>query len=1013
MPRWKYQPVATSEEALERGAADEPDGAAPAGEALGYGDRRVPKRLPYCFAVVALMATLYVLSRTEAGMRDCYTLDDFDIGAYREAQLSNTPPHIIECAEAGEGGSQEACHLSRGKRYASLGQKGVTLWMTGLSGSGKSTIAAALEERLVLEHGKHVYRLDGDNIRTGLNRDLGFSDADRAESVRRVGELATLFADSGTITLVGLVSPFRKDRDLVRARHEAMGLKFFEVFMDVPLDVVRARDPKGLYKKVDAGEIKGFTGVDAPYEAPPAPELRLKNYEMTVEESVDTLLRLLAREGVLEGHEAPVKGLPAPDGGAIVDLIVPDKYLLAKQQEAQSLPKVLLTDIDLNWLQTVGEGWAAPLRGFMREGTLLETLHFNSFLVDPANATGNVHLQDSPTDFARSTRNPPRERVSMSVPVVLPVSDYTRDALLASGGRHAALYSKDGDAVAILRDFEVYANRKEEIVARCFGVIDRGHPYIEHIYRGGDWLVGGEVELLGRVTYGDGLDEYRLTQRELMERFEAMGADVVYAFQTRNPTHAGHAYLMKNGREQLLARGYKNPVLWLSPLGGWTKDDDVPLDVRVRQHEEVLRAGELDPAWTVMAIWPAPMLYAGPTEVQFHAKSRRNAGASFFVVGRDPAGMKGSALAEAHADDDLYHPEHGRYVLGLSPGIRGLRLLSFPKVTYDLREQRMAVPDPQRPQDFISISGTKMRALAGAGAPVCAAGFTKADVDALACVPPNFMVPEGWKIVCDYYQHRDDPARSWTPYSRRAVAPAAAQRTQAHGVYGTLGFELLLKQGSEVVSPWHGLALRPDEARPAVVNMVVEIPMYATAKMEVNKARAHNPIMQDVLSASGRPRYYTYGTPLFNYGMIPRTWEDPAEKGPTGAGGDNDPLDVMEVGSGPLPMGQVVECKVLGAFTLLDEGETDSKVVCIRESDPLAPRVNDMDDLEAKLPGVTSMLRNWLKFYKTSDGKPPNQLASEAPASKEDALRLIDATHASYNALIADPSRGDADFFLS
>lgn len=208
---------------------------------------------------------------------------DFDIGAYRKAILSKTTPHIIECAEAGEGGSQEACHLSRRKRYAALNQKGITLWMTGLSGSGKSTIASLLEEQLVLQHGKNVYRLDGDNIRTGLNRDLGFSKADRGESVRRVGELACLFSDAGLITIVSLVSPYRVDRDDVRARHTEQGIKFLEVFMDVPLTVVQERDPKGLYKKVAAGELKGFTGVDDPYEAPAHAEIAMKNHDMSVQ----------------------------------------------------------------------------------------------------------------------------------------------------------------------------------------------------------------------------------------------------------------------------------------------------------------------------------------------------------------------------------------------------------------------------------------------------------------------------------------------------------------------------------------------------------------------------------------------------------------------------------------------------------------------------------------------------------------------------------------------------------
>ena len=140
---------------------------------------------------------------------------------------------------------------------------------------------------------------------------------------------------------------------------------------------------------------------------------------------------------------------------------------------------------------------------------------------------------------------------------------------------------------------------------------------------------------------------------------------------------------MKTSRELLLKKGFSNPVLWLSPLGGWTKSDDVPLDVRVKQHEAVLAEGMLDQATTVMAIWPAPMIYAGPTEVLFHAKSRRNAGATYFVAGRDPAGMKGSAMAVANPDEDLYDGNHGRYVLTMSPGQDPMNILPFGPVYYD------------------------------------------------------------------------------------------------------------------------------------------------------------------------------------------------------------------------------------------------------------------------------------------------------------------------------------------
>ena len=444
---------------------------------------------------------------------------------------------------------------------------------------------------------------------------MGFSKADRAESVRRVGELSCLFADAGMITIVSLVSPYKADRDAVRKRHKDQGIKFLEVFMDVPLTVVQERDPKGLYKKVAAGELKGFTGVDDPYEAPTNAELVLKNHDMTVQEAVDNIMRRLVEEGVLVGGPTLSHGLPYPDGDEIIDLHVPPNLVKARQDEALTLPKVLLNDIDLNWLQTIGEGWAAPLKGFMREGALLQTMHFNSILVDPYNLTGSKAINEMPTNFLDFKTVPPK-RVSMSVPIVLPITAYTKAGIESSKKRAVTLMNKHGKAVAILRNPEIYVNRKEEIVSRIFGVIDRGHPYIKHIYSGGDWLLGGEVELLQRIQYNDGLDKFRLTAKEVMNEFKKKNADAVYAFQTRNPTHAGHAYLMRTARDILIKKGFKNPILWLSPLGGWTKSDDVPLDVRVKQHDAVINEGMLDKDTTVMAIWPAPMIYAGPTEVQ-------------------------------------------------------------------------------------------------------------------------------------------------------------------------------------------------------------------------------------------------------------------------------------------------------------------------------------------------------------------------------------------------------------
>jgi len=187
--------------------------------------------------------------------------------------------------------------VTREERHGNLAQQGVTIWMTGLSASGKSTIAVALE-KVLLARGKHAYRLDGDNIRFGLNKNLGFSAEDRAENIRRIGEVAKLFSDAGIITIASFISPYRIDRDRVRQLHEAAELPFLEIYVDCPIEEAEKRDPKGLYKKARAGEVKGFTGIDDPYEAPERPELVLSTHRLSVAESVAALLALLERRGL-------------------------------------------------------------------------------------------------------------------------------------------------------------------------------------------------------------------------------------------------------------------------------------------------------------------------------------------------------------------------------------------------------------------------------------------------------------------------------------------------------------------------------------------------------------------------------------------------------------------------------------------------------------------------------------------------------------------------------------------
>lgn len=182
--------------------------------------------------------------------------------------------------------------VARDERWRATGQAGATVWLTGLSGSGKSSVAVAVERQLVAG-GRACYVLDGDNLRHGLNADLGFGAADRSENVRRVGEVARLFADAGVVALVPLISPYRVDRDRVRRAHEVAGLSFFEVFVDTPLEVCEQRDPKGLYAKARAGELKGFTGIDDPYEPPVSADLVLGPEDGSVENMTARVIALL------------------------------------------------------------------------------------------------------------------------------------------------------------------------------------------------------------------------------------------------------------------------------------------------------------------------------------------------------------------------------------------------------------------------------------------------------------------------------------------------------------------------------------------------------------------------------------------------------------------------------------------------------------------------------------------------------------------------------------------------
>ncbi|KAF7806917.1 ATP sulfurylase 1, chloroplastic [Senna tora] len=398
-------------------------------------------------------------------------------------------------------------------------------------------------------------------------------------------------------------------------------------------------------------------------------------------------------------------GLIEPDGGKLVELLVEESQRDGKMREALSLPRIKLSRIDLEWVHVLSEGWASPLCGFMRESEFLQTLHFNS-----------LRLGDG-------------SFVNMSLPIVLAIDDAQK--LRIGESKSVALFDQQGDPVAILKDIEIYKHPKEERIARTWGTTAPGLPYVEEaISHAGNWLIGGDLEVINPIRYNDGLDHFRLSPAKLREEFTRRNADAVFAFQLRNPVHNGHALLMTDTRKRLLEMGYKNPVLLLHPLGGYTKADDVPLSWRMRQHEKVLEDGVLDPETTVVSIFPSPMHYAGPTEVQWHAKARINAGANFYIVGRDPAGM-GHPVEKR----DLYDADHGKKVLSMAPGLERLNILPFKVAAYDKTQGKMAFFDPSRPQDFLFISGTKMRTLAR----------NKENP------PDGFMCPGGWKVLVEYY----------------------------------------------------------------------------------------------------------------------------------------------------------------------------------------------------------------------------------------------------------------------
>ncbi|KAM7534617.1 hypothetical protein Aperf_G00000114027 [Anoplocephala perfoliata] len=364
---------------------------------------------------------------------------------------------------------------------------GCTVWFTGLSGAGKSALAFALEKRLI-SMGVIAYSLDGDNIRLGLNKDLHFSIKDRAENIRRVAEMAKLFADSGMVTLTSFISPFENERRFARELHDEAGLPFLEVYLSTPIEVCEARDTKQLYARARRGEIPFFTGISSPYEPPANPELNLNTAEISLDDCIDRLIQLLVERKIISESKLT---------GNVCELYASNSEKEKLMAEASSCPHLEVSKLDLQWIQVLAEGWASPLRGFMRETEYLQVLFFGG-LVEGHHKFDNL-----------------------SIPIVLAITNEDRNRLSASLKHITLTYLQK--PVAILQNIEFFPHRKEERCNRIFGICDRGHPAIDQIMSSGDWLVGGDLKVFEKIVWNDGLDQYRLSPLQLREQFKKIG----------------------------------------------------------------------------------------------------------------------------------------------------------------------------------------------------------------------------------------------------------------------------------------------------------------------------------------------------------------------------------------------------------------------------------------------------------------------------------------------------------
>jgi len=581
--------------------------------------------------------------------------------------------------------------LNVGERVIAMESlNGFVVWFTGLSGSGKSTLAAMLAAELS-QRGVHVESLDGDDVRTLLSKGLGFSREDRDVNIRRIGFVAKLVARSGGCAITAAISPYREIRDEQRRE---IG-RFCEVYCACPIKILERRDVKGLYARALAGEIKGFTGVDDPYEPPVAPEVVVHTDSESPQESLAKIIAQLENLGYLRcagrPHEIGKKGLVAPHGGELIDRFV---YGAARQrliEGADGMPRVTLDERGASDLELIGNGGYSPLKGFMMQRDYLHVVH-------------ERRLEDG---------------LVWPVPITLAVSQETAARLVV--GAKVALESPDGRIVAVLELSDLWVPDKELEAREVYATTDERHPGVAYLKSSGDVYLGGEVRLLD-LPLASQFPQYPRDPAATRALFEERGWSRVVGFQTRNPIHRAHEYLTKCALEIM-------DGLLLHPLVGETKSDDIPADVRMRCYE-VLLEKYYPPDRVILALNPAAMRYAGPREAIFHALVRKNYGCSNFIVGRDHAGVGryyGVFDAQRAFDD-------------FAPGELGIEPLKFDAAFWSTVVGGMATARtaPGEASTRISLSGTQVREMLRDG----------------KLPPPEFSRPEVAQILSDYARSR-------------------------------------------------------------------------------------------------------------------------------------------------------------------------------------------------------------------------------------------------------------------